>query len=121
MRRALQIVALALASVLLLGPLAQAETSCRSLRGMGQCSNCPLPHPASNCDNIAPANSSCCQVTAARTVPDTIWQPVVSYALAPPSRTAFPGLLSPAPFATADHGSSPPTAPAQALLCTFLI
>src|SRR5512146_634297 len=103
MKRAFQSVALLLTSVLLFGPLAQAHASCRTLRSTG--------------------HRSCCPISAARPYANVAWQPVMTYALAPPPATAMGSPLRFSPLAHraagADDGPAIPSA--QSLLCTFLI
>jgi len=125
MRRAFQTLALLLTSVLLLGPLAQADASCRSLRGMGHCSNCPVMQHATDCSNhlAEAANRSCCRISAAQTSSEVAWQPVVTYTLAPPPATTagYPLLFSPLAHSAAAVDRGPAVASAQALFCTLLI
>jgi hypothetical protein len=123
MKRAFQTAAVVLASVLLLGPLAQAAPSCRMLRAPGHCSSCPMPNPHSGSDAGMNSSAPCCQISAAKPSASVAWQPVVVYAPAPPAggsvTTAV--LFSPAPRASADEPSASAISSPQALLCTFLI
>lgn len=125
MKRAFQSVALLLTSVLLFGPLAQAHASCRTLRSTGHCSNCPVMRQAPDCSNILTetANRSCCRISAARPSANVAWQPVMTYALAPPPATAMgsPLLFSPLAHRAAGADDGPAIPSAQSLLCTFLI
>lgn len=119
MRRAFQFAAFLLAAVLWFGPLAQAHASCRTLRSMGHCSNCPMPQPGPESNTLA--ENPCCQISAARTSPEVVWQPVASYSSAPPTLAASLLPLRPALLGDADHTSVPLVSSARALLCTFLI
>jgi len=108
MKRAFQTAAVALASLLLLGPLAQASPRCRMPRVPGHCSSCPMPSPSSDSHAGMHNSSPCCQISAAQPSATEVWQPVMVYAPAPPAAgsVATPILLSAVPRASADHPSA---------------
>jgi hypothetical protein len=80
-----------------------------------------MPQPRPESDALVETNLPCCQISAARTSPDVVWQPVVIYVPAPPTLTASPLLPSSTLLEAAADDSAPPVSSAQALLCTFLI
>lgn len=91
------------------------------LPSMGHCSNCPMPQAGPESNALAESSVPCCQISAARTSPEVVWQPVASYVPAPPVLAA--SLLAPSPtlLEAAGYNSVPPVSSPRALLCTFLI